>query len=92
MEKIIELATELKKEIDSLPLFQEYKRIKQLVDSSCELDELKKEIAKTTNDKEKHQELLNKYNSHPLVSNLDLLEKEVAEYLKEVCDIINSNN
>ena len=89
MSKEIELAKELKSELDSLPLFQEYKRIKALVDSSDELNELKREIAKSTNDKEKHNELLNEYNSHPLMVNLKELEAEVREYLKEVTEIIN---
>lgn len=89
MNRIIELTYELKKELDSLPLFQEYKRVKQLVDDSVEIKELKTEIVKSTSDKEKHQALLDRYNSHPLIVNLDELEKEVSEYLKEVCEIIN---
>lgn len=89
MNKEIEIAKELKKEIDSLPLFQEYKRIRELVDKSDEIKELKVEIAKSVNDKEKHKELLNRYNSHPLIVNLNELEIEVRDYLKEITDIIN---
>ncbi len=89
MNKEIEIAKELKKEIDSLPLFQEYKRIRELVDNSDEIKELKAEIAKSVNDKEKHKELLNRYNSHPLIVNLNELEIEVRDYLKEITDIIN---
>ena len=89
MNKEIEIAKELKKEIDSLPLFQEYKRIRELVDNSDEIKELKAEIAKSVNDKEKHKELLNRYNTHPLIVNLNELEIEVRDYLKEITDIIN---
>lgn len=88
MNRAIELTYELKKEIDSLPLFQEYKRIKELVDSSEELNELKKEIARTS-DKEKKNELLKQYNSHPLMINYKELETEVSEYLLQICEIIN---
>ena len=52
MDKVIELTYELKEELNSLPLFQEYK-------------------------------------SHPLMVNYDALEKEVSEYLLEICEIIN---
>ncbi len=89
MNRVIELTEELKKELDSLPLFQEYRRIKTLVDNSNELKELKTEIVKSVADKERHQELLDKYNGHPLIVNLTTLEKEVSDYLKEICEIIN---
>lgn len=89
MSNVIELTEELKKEIDDLPLFIEYRRIKSLVDNSNELSELKKEIAKNVSNKEKHKELLYKYNNHPLIVNLKELQSEVSAYLKEICEIIN---
>ncbi len=89
MSKAIELTNELKKELDRLPLFIEYKRVKGLVDNSTELKELKKEITESINDKEKHKVLLERYNNHPLIVNLKQLEEEVSEYLKEICEIIN---
>lgn len=89
MSKAIELTNELKKELDRLPLFIEYKRVKSLVDNSIELKELKKEITKSINYKEKHKVLLERYNNHPLIVNLKQLEEEVSEYLKEICEIIN---
>ncbi len=88
MNKAIELTYELKNELNSLPLFQEYKRIKELVDSSEEIKELKREIAKTS-DKEKKNQLLKQYNFHPLVVNYKELENEVSEYLLQICKIIN---
>lgn len=89
MNRVIELTYELKKELESLPLFQEYKRVKGLVDNSEELKNLKAKIVKSTDDKEKHQTLLDQYNNHPLVVNLNALEKEVSDYLREICEIIN---
>ena len=91
MDKIIELADELKCELDSLPLFQEYKRVNELVKNDQELIALKKEIAlaKLNHNNELHSELLNRYNNHPLVKNLDVLKKDVYSYLLEVSEIIN---
>ena len=87
MNRAIELTYELKKELGSLPLFQEYKRIKNLVDNSEELKELKREIAKSSKDQK--DTLLKQYNSHPLVVNYKELENEVSEYLLQICEIIN---
>ncbi len=91
MDKITELATELKKELDDLPLFKEYKRVKKLVDSSNEIEELKKQIAlaKFHNESEKHKAFLEQYNSHPLIVNLNALENEVYDYLKQISEIVN---
>ena len=91
MDKITELANELKKELDDLPLFQEYKRVKALVDSSSEIEVLKKQIAlaKVRNENEKHKALLEQYNSHPLIVNLNALENEVYDYLKQISEIVN---
>jgi len=88
MDKVIELTHELKKEINSLPLIQEYRRIKNLVDTSSELKELKEKIARS-NDKSERDSLLKEYNSHPLVVNYKALENEVSEYLLQICQIIN---
>ena len=88
MDKVIELAHELKDEIESTSLVQEYRRMLNLVESDEELKELKTQIvlAKGT---DKHKELLSRYNNHPLVVNLRTLEEEVKDYLKEITNIIN---
>ena len=91
MSKPIEIALELKKELDNLPLIQEYKRTKELVESNEEIKELKSEIAKAkmNSDEALHKELLNRYNSHPLIVNLKTLEDEVVEYLNQISEIVN---
>ena len=91
MDRITELANELKKELNNLPLFQEYERVKDLVDSSSEIQGLKKQIAlaKTHHENDKHKALLEEYNTHPLIVNLNALENEVYDYLKQISDIVN---
>ena len=91
MDKIIELAKELKTELDNLPLFQEYKRIKELMDSSSELEELKRKIAlaKVRGNNDEHQRLLDEYNNHPLIVNYNSLKNEVYDYLKQISEIVN---
>ena len=91
MDKIIKLSNELKKELDSLPLFIEYKRVKELVDNSEEIESLKRQIAlaKVHQENDKHKALLEEYNSHPLIVNLTALENDVSDYLREISEIVN---
>ena len=91
MDKLIELSEELKKELDSLPLFQEYSFLKKEIENNKELKELKRKIilAKKDNNLEEHQRLLDEYNSHPLVVNFLELQEEVLDYLKTIGDILN---
>ena len=91
MDKILVIAQELKDELDSLPLFQEYKSLKEEMDNSSELKELKKEIvrAKNENRLDDHKKLLSQYDSHPLVVNYHIIEEEVINYLKQISEILN---
>ena len=91
MDKTIELAKELKQELDSLPLFIEFKRIKSLVENSDELEELKRSIAlaKVHHQDEEHKRLLDEYNNHPLIVNYNTLKNEVYDYLNQISEIVN---
>ena len=89
MSRIEELAKELRKELENSELIKEYNKVKNAVESNEELNSLKAKIAKSVNDKELHEKLLNEFNSNPLVINLCELEVEVKELLKEVTEIIN---
>ena len=91
MDKVLKLAEELKKELDALPLFIEYKRVKNNLENNPEIQELKKEIvrAKNENRLQDHKELLARYNNHPLYLNFVRLDDEVSEYLKEIVNILN---
>ena len=91
MDKVLELAQELKAELDNTPLFQEYKRIKGLLDSSDEIEDLKRQIAlaKIHHEDDKHIHLLDEYNNHPLVVNYESLKNEVYDYLHQISEIVN---
>ena len=91
MDKILELTEELKKELDSLPLFIEYKRVKNAYDNSEEINELKKQIvrAKNENRMDDYKALLDKFHSHPLYDSYTQLEEEVKDYLREISKILN---
>ena len=91
MDKILELANQLKFELDKLPLFIEFKKVDTEIKNSQELDELKKRIvlAKKENNLAIHQTLLEQYNNHPLMVNYHYLKDEVYDYLKELSEIIN---
>ena len=91
MDKVIEKAKELRQELDKLPLFQEYVEVKKTIDEDDELNELKKQIvrAKSEGRLEDHKKLIHKYENHPLTINLNQLEEEVKNYLKEISEILN---
>lgn len=89
MDEITRLAKELRDELESLDLFKEYKRMRELVDSDKEIQQMKVEITKSVSNQKVHDELINQYNAHPLISNLLELENEVKSYLIDVTEIIN---
>ena len=91
MSNPIELAKELKAEIDKEPVVIEYKRIKSLIDCNEELQELKRQIAlaKAHKDNDLHKSLLAKYNNHPLIINYQVLKEEVSGLLQEISNIVN---
>ena len=90
MDKVIESAKELKAELDKLPLFQEYKRVKALYDNDEEIKELKKQVvrAKNENRLEDHHLLLETLHNHPLYINYTELHEEVEDYLKEITNYL----
>ena len=91
MDRIIELTKELKRELDQLPLFQEYKMLKKEVENNQDLKQLKRQIllAKKESRNEDHKYYLNLYNNHPIVINYLDAEEEVKQYLKEITRILN---
>lgn len=89
MSDVIELSKELRKELDNNPTIIEYHRYKDLVDNDKELIILRNEIKKSVNDLEKRKNLLEQYNSSPIVANYNILKEEVRLILKEISDIIN---
>ena len=91
MDKILEEAKSLRKDIDSLPEIQEYYRLKTLMENDEELRRLRTEIARLTKEgkAEEKKNLLSIYNSHPLVNNYNIAMEEAKSILRAIKDIIN---
>ena len=91
MDKVIELAKELREEIDNLPEVIEYNKLKKLLENDEELKAMRKEIArlKMEGKEEERNNLLKNYNSHPIVNNYELAKNEVQSILLSIKDMIN---
>ena len=91
MDKIIEEAKSLRNDIDSLPEIKEYYRLRDLMENDKELSRLRIEIARLTNEGklEERKNLLEIYNSHPLVNNYSIAMEEAKSILRTIKDIIN---
>ena len=91
MDKIIEEAKSLRKDIDSLPEIQEYYRLRNLMENDKELSRLRIEISRLANESklEERKNLLEIYNSHPLVNNYSIAMEEAKSILRTIKDIIN---
>lgn len=87
----IDSAKELRKEIETLPEVQEYLSLKTLFENDKELQEMRTNIAKLESEGklEEKKNLMDVYNSHPLVVNFNLLKDEVKSILLEINDILN---
>ena len=91
MDKILEEAKSLRKDIDSLPEIQEYYRLKTLMENDEELKRLRLEIARLAKEgkTEERKNLLAIYNANPLVNNYNIAMEEAKSILRAVKDIIN---
>lgn len=91
MDKIVEEAKSLRNDIDSLPEIQEYYRLRDLMENDKELSRLRIEIARLANEGklEERKNLLEIYNSHPLVNNYNIAMEEAKSILRTIKDIIN---
>ncbi len=90
MDKIIEEAKSLRKDIDNLPEVIEYRRLKTLYETDEELARMRKEIArlKASGKEEERKNLLKIYESHPLVNNYEVAKQEVMDILLVIKNII----
>ena len=91
MDKIIKEAKSLRNDIDSLPEIKEYYRLRNLMENDKELSRLRIEIARLANEGklEERKNLLEIYNSHPLVNNYNIAMEEAKSILRTIKDIIN---
>ena len=91
MDKILEEAKTLRNDIDSLPEIKEYYRLKTLMENDEELRRLRTEIARLAKEGKisERKNLLEIYNSHPLVNNYNIAMEEAKSILLAIKDIIN---
>ena len=90
MDKIIEEAKSLRDDIDSLPEIKEYYRLKELYENDQTLKEMRRDIARLKNEgkEEERNNLLQIYNSHPLVNNYEMAKEEAERILLVIKNII----
>lgn len=93
---------ELKEEMFANPLVKEYFRIRQMVAENVELKALKTQINEaqvklslSMNNQVKHEDyktnyeqLVGKYESHPLIENFTQLQTEVRHFLQDIVDLL----
>ncbi|MCF0108084.1 MAG: YlbF family regulator [Bacilli bacterium] len=92
MNNPVDSAKALKKEIEELPEVKEYLSLKDLLENDKELQELRTNIARLESEGklEEKKNLLEIYNSHPLIVNFNILKDEVKNILSEINDILNA--
>ena len=90
MDKIIEEALSLRKEINELPEIKEYLRLKELYENDESLKEMRYNIAKLKSEgkEEERKNLLDLYNKHPLVNNYEIAKQEAIDILNTIKNII----
>ena len=90
MDKIIEEAKSLRDDIDSLPEIKEYYRLKELYENDQTLKQMRRDIARLKNEgkEEERNNLLQIYNSHPLVNNYEIAKEEAERILLVIKNII----
>ena len=90
MDKVIELAKELRSQIDEMSEIKEYYRVKELFEKDEELENMRREIARLKNEgkEEERKNLLKIYNSHPLVINYNASKEEAMSILRTIQEII----
>ena len=86
MDKIIELVKEIRNEINELPEIKEYLKLKALLESDKELAEMRQNIARLASEhkESERKNLLEIYNSHPLVNNFNIVKEEAYKILLEI--------
>jgi len=91
MDKVLEKAKEIRKEINDLPEVKEYLALKELFENDKELKELRENIAKLEHfgKKEEKENLQKIYFSHPTVNNFYIAKQEVVNILNQLKDILD---
>ena len=90
MDELIKQAKLLREDIDNLPEIKEYYRLKDLYENDLGLKTMRQNIArlKSEGKEMERNNLLNLYNSHPLVSNYMIAKEEAERILLVIKNII----
>ena len=91
MDKIIELTKELRSELENTSEFQEYLRLKKILEENDSLRELRENIARLGHENkiEEKKNLQTIYDNNPLVVNFEIAKEEVKNILQTVKDILS---
>lgn len=91
MDNVIEIARDLRSRIDELPEVKEYQKLKELYENDAELKQMRSGIARleSENKIEEKKNLLEIYNSHPLVNNFNAAKEEVTNLLQMIKQILS---
>ena len=83
---IIDKAKEVRSSLEELEEVKEYLKLKTLLENDESLRKMRLDIArlKAENKIEERDNLLNIYNSHPLVNNFYIAKEEVKAILKNI--------
>ena len=86
MDKIREMAYELKEEILQIPEVKQYLLLLEEIEKNEEIKNLKNEICRLEKlgKKEEKNNLLSIFNSHPLIVNFESSKKEVIPILEQI--------
>lgn len=91
MDKVIETAKELRALFDETPEMKEYIKLKEIYEKDQTLSKMRNDIARLESEGkiEEKKNLVEIYNSHPLVSNFNLAKEEVYNLLQTVKQILS---
>lgn len=91
MDEIIKLTDELRQSLMNLSEIKEFIKLKELYENNQELAEMRLNIARLTKDGKdvEKKNLLDIYNSHPLVVNYNATKEEAYLILETIKNIID---
>lgn len=91
MDKVIETSKELRQLIDEIPEVKEYLKLKELFENDETLKQLRSDIARLEKEgkREEKNNLLEIYNSHPLVNNFNIAKEEITNILQTIKQILS---
>jgi len=87
----VELAKKLRQDLEKTEEFKNYFRLKELIENSEELKELRTSIARlnSQNKFEEANALKKIYDSNPLVNNFYQAKQEISEILNQIKNMIS---